>query len=300
MVIKHLLNGMVLQVVNLPGRPISAARYEAIEATKAMANGDGYTVGGWSTKQPTLPNGSRWKGLDKNSQDLDLLIGCQDLLCLIVQDFCWKFTVVVIQHLIVWILKKCFESSVSSARCCFQKSTFFRSKTNCDETLISIGVAKKLSTLGVTAVIKSKCPVRISHIFCGPLDTSKTTAMRSVCVCFSLQHLFKTPPEKAVATCNFQDYRTNSCNTMFYNNSFLPGFPPPQKTSIHSSSAGGSTPSRRARIGRPDDVSLRRRVEKLRRWSGDLSEVTFQVDEFFLGVEDGWYRVDGFQPEIPG
>ncbi len=46
---------------------------------------------------------------------------------------------------------------------------------------------------------------------------------------------------------------------------------------------GGSTPSRRAR--RPDTdgtgtfSTLRRRVEKLRRWSGDLSEVTFQVGE---------------------
>lgn len=82
---------------------------------------------------------------------------------------------------------------------------------------------------------------------------------------------------------------------------FFPHFhhlskPHPPTLPIHSSSAGGSTPSRRARIGRPDDVSLRRRVEKLRRWSGDLSEVTFQVAVFFSGWEvvgTGWW-----QPEI--
>eukprot|EP00434_Breviolum_minutum_P041391 symbB.v1.2.036817.t1/scaffold5287.1/size28838/1 len=55
---------------------------------------------------------------------------------------------------------------------------------------------------------------------------------------------------------------------------------------------GGSTPSRRARLGRPDnDVSLRRRVEKLRRWSGDLSEVTFQDIVQMLLVHGGIEKV---------
>lgn len=75
------------------------------------------------------------KGLDKNSQDSDLLIGCQDLVWLIVQDFCWKFTVV-IQHLIVWILKKSFESCVVISTLLFSKiplflgSTFFLTKSS--------------------------------------------------------------------------------------------------------------------------------------------------------------------------
>ena len=64
------------------------------------------------------------KWLDKNSQDLDLLIGCQDVIWVIVQDFCWKFTVV-IQHLIVWILKKCFESCVVISTLLFSKIHFF-------------------------------------------------------------------------------------------------------------------------------------------------------------------------------
>ena len=63
---------------------------------------------------------------------------------------------------------------------------------------------------------------------------------------------------------------------------------------------GGSTPSRRARRPDPDGTgtfsTLRRRVEKLRRWSGDLSEVTFQVRkrvsnekyERLVGLYRGW------------
>ena len=101
---------------------------------------------------------------------------------------------------------------------------------------------------------------------------------------------------------------------MFYFNVFST-FPSPQTSSpnpprpIHPSDAGGSTPSRRAR--RPDNdgtgtfSTLRRRVEKLRRWSGDLSEVTFQVGENGWAMKKterlvGLYRGWNFLPSYIG